>query len=83
MIYEKEEKYLENEQKLKDEDQYLTNLEQEVMQLEIKLKEKNQENNLLDFKLRNFVRNKEHSYLKPYSGIHHGILSQSANQTLG
>jgi hypothetical protein len=53
------------------------------MQLEIKLKEKNQENNLLDFKLRNFVRNKEHSYLKPYSGIHHGILSQSANQTLG
>lgn len=53
------------------------------MQLELKLKEKNQENNLLDFKLRNFVRNQDQSYLKPHSGIHNGILSQSANQVLG
>jgi hypothetical protein len=29
------------------------------MQMEVKLKEKNQENNLLDFKLRNFIRNQE------------------------
>ena len=29
------------------------------MQMEVKLKEKNKENNILDFKLRNFIRNQE------------------------
>jgi hypothetical protein len=41
----------------------------------MKFREKNQENNLLDFKLRNFIRNQDSSYLKPNSGIHNGILS--------
>ena len=59
MIFEKEDKFLENEQKLKNEDQQLRDLEQELLNLETKLKEKNQENNLLDFKLRDMARNND------------------------
>lgn len=72
MIFEKEDKYLENEKRLKNEDHSLRNLEEELLNLEQKLKEKNQENNLMDFKLREMVRSNydEPSYLKPHSGIH-------------
>ena len=56
MIYEKEDKYLENEAKLKAEDEQIANMEAELLEVEMKLKEKNQENNLLDFKLRDHVR---------------------------
>ena len=84
MIFEKEDKFLENEQKLKQEDQQLQIQEQELLALEARLKEKNQENNLLDFKLREVARNNDSQagYLKPHSGIHQGILSQAAGQVL-
>lgn len=84
MIFEKEDKFLENEQKLKNEDQQLRDLEQELLNLESRLKEKNQENNLLDFKLREMARNNDEQpgFLKPHSGIHQGILSQAAGQVL-
>lgn len=84
MIFEKEDKFLENEQKLKNEDQQLQDLEVELLNLEQKLKEKNQENNLLDFKLRDMARSNDEGpgYLKPHPGIHQGILSSAAGQVL-
>ena len=50
-------------------------MEAELQEIETRLKEKNQENNLLDFKLRQFVRNNEQQsgragYIKPHSGMH-------------
>ena len=52
--------------------------------MEIKMKEKTQENNLLDFKLRDMARNTEidNGFLKPHSGIHLGLLSQNAGAAL-
>jgi len=80
MIFEKEDKYLETDQKLKEEDQQLLDLEQEVRAMELRLKEKNQESNLLDFKLRDMARHNETEvgFLKPHSGIHSGLLSGAA-----
>ena len=48
------------------------------------MKEKTQENNLLDFKLRDMARNTEidNGFLKPHSGIHLGLLSQNAGAAL-
>jgi hypothetical protein len=53
--------------------------------MEMKLKEKTQESNLLDFKLRTMVRNNdlENGFLKPHSGIHAGVLSSQAGMALG
>ena len=53
--------------------------------MELKLKEKSQESNLLDFKLRDMARNNdtELGFLKPHSGIHSGILSGHAGAALG
>ena len=49
------------------------------MSYESKLKEKNQINNLLDFKLREIARNGNYeTYLKPHLGINKGILSEAA-----
>jgi len=44
--------------------------------MELRLKEKNQESNLLDFKLRDMARHNETEvgFLKPHSGIHSGLL---------
>lgn len=46
--------------------------------MEQQIKEKNQENNLLDFKLRDIARINESNagYIKPHAGIHSGILSK-------
>ena len=71
MVFEKDDQFLENEKKLKNEDLALRNLEEELLMIEQRLKEKNQENNLVDFKLRQVVRNnQEIGFLKPHSGIH-------------
>jgi hypothetical protein len=45
--------------------------------MEVRIKEKNQESNLLDFKLRDMARHNETEvgFLKPHSGIHSGLLS--------
>ena len=53
--------------------------------MELRLKEKSQESNLLDFKLRDMARNNETDlgFLKPHSGIHSGILSDPAGVALG
>ena len=49
------------------------------MSYESKLNEKNQTNNLLDFKLREIARNGSYeTYLKPHLGINKGILSEAA-----
>jgi predicted RNase H-like nuclease (RuvC/YqgF family) len=85
MIFEKEDKYLNNEEKLKNEDKELAELEQEIKNMELKYKEKAQESNLLDFKLRQMVRNNDidAGFLKPHPGIHAGVLSSQAGAALG
>ena len=71
MVFEKDDQFVENQKKLKNEDLALRNLEEELLRIEQRLKEKNQENNLVDFKLRQVVRNnQEIGFLKPHSGIH-------------
>ena len=57
LIYEKEERVVENESTLKQEDQQIQDLENEIRVLEQQMKEKQQENNLMDFKLRDLARN--------------------------
>ena len=85
MIFEKEDRYVANEDKLKDQDTELTDLEQEVKQMELRLKERGQESNLLDFKLRDMARNNDTDlgFIKPHAGIHAGILSGHAGAALG
>ena len=84
MIFEKEDKYINNEEKLKAEEKDILNLESELKNMEMKMKEKAQENNLLDFKLRDMARNNdiENGFLKPHSGIHSGILSGVAGASI-
>ena len=51
----------------------------------MKLKERGQESNLMDFKLREIVRKNDidNGFLKPHSGIHAGVLSSQAGAALG
>ena len=53
--------------------------------MEMKLKERGQESNLMDFKLRDIVRKNDmdQGFLKPHSGIHAGVLSSQAGAALG
>jgi hypothetical protein len=45
--------------------------------MEMRLKERGQESNMMDFKLREIVRKNDidSGFLKPHSGIHAGMLS--------
>mmetsp|Transcript_30532 Transcript_30532/g.46806 ORF Transcript_30532/g.46806 Transcript_30532/m.46806 type:complete len:82 (-) Transcript_30532:411-656(-) len=56
MIFEKEDKFLTNEEKLKTEEKNLLTLEEELNAMRVKVKEKAQENNLIDFKIRTLAR---------------------------
>ena len=51
--------------------------------MEIKMKEKSQESNLLDFKLREMARISDMGFIKPHAGIHQGLLSNEVGQVLG
>jgi len=55
----------------------LQELEIELREVENRVKEKNQESNLIDFKLREMARNNdtELGFIKPHAGLHSGILS--------
>jgi len=85
MIFEKEDKYIENESALKQDDDEILELEVELRQLENKIKERTQESNLADFKLRDMARSNdiELGFIKPHAGIHSGILSTTAGEALG
>ena len=85
MIFEKEDKYIENETALKRDDDEILELELELRQFETKMKEKTQESNLADFKLREMARanDMELGFIKPHAGIHSGILSTTAGEALG
>lgn len=57
MIYEKEEKYLENDLKLKEEYQQLEELEKHIHLMETQIKERDKENHLIDMKIKEYARN--------------------------
>lgn len=83
-IFEKEDKALENENKLKQEEQAILKMEKELREMEAKLKEKKQENNLLDFKLRDMARvnDSEVKFIRPHAGVHKGLLNNNLNLPL-
>ena len=51
----------------------------------MRIKEKNQENNLYDYKLREIARNGEAQgeYLKPHAGMNMGLLDENLKTVLG
>lgn len=60
-------------------------MENHLINLELKLKEKKQENNLLDYKLREMARinDSENKFIRPNGGLHNGLLSPVLKQHLG
>ena len=86
MIYEKEEKYLENEHKLKFEYQELQGLESQLLMMELQIKERNQESNLMDIKLREWGRVSQVETSSPgmpqYSGYNIGSAQYDASPSM-
>ena len=69
---------------MKQEDLQIQKLEKELREMEARLKEKKQENNLLDFKLRDMARvnDSEVKFIRPNAGVHKGLLNNNLNLPL-